>query len=260
MAAKILLLDIETAPALTRVWGLFDQNIGINQIVKDGYVLMWSAKWLGSPKIMWDAVQHYSDGVHGRDLERYEKRIAQSIWKLLDEADIVITHNGDEFDLKWLNATFLKHGMPPTSSYKSIDTLKESRKNFRFMSNKLEYLLRKLDLGAKIKTDFELWVQCMKGSKSSWYKMVTYCKNDVTSLEELYLEIRPFIKHHPNLALYIDDLGRKTCPNCQGNAIKKKGFEYTAVGKYQRYVCIACGKNFRETKQSKMLGKSPVTD
>lgn len=243
--AKILVLDLETAPATVHSWGLWKVNIGVNQIVKDGYVLMWAAKWFGENKIYSDTVTNHAQP---KDYDTIgEREIAKSIWKLVDEADIIVTHNGDDFDLKWLNAIFIKHHLPPASTYKSVDTLKEARKSARFISNSLAYLLKKLDLGYKIDTGgFDLWTSCMKGDTSAWKKMITYCKNDVTKLERLYKRLRPYIKLHPNLGLFAKQ-GERLCPNCGGDKLKKKGFFYTSVSKFQRYVCLDCGKNIRDT-------------
>lgn len=252
--AKILLLDIETAPALVYSWGLFKQNIGINQIVKDGYVLMWCAKWLHEKRIMSDTLVNYSKHLPGavrtcEDLEKLEHHIAKSIWKLVDEADIVVTQNGEQFDLLWLNTMFLKHHLPPVSTYKSVDTLREAKKTQRFISNKLDYMARKLDLGRKIDTGgFELWTGCMNGDLRSWHKMEVYCKNDVKVLERIYLRLRPFMILHPNLGTFADDADMH-CPNCGSTRIRRKGFFYTAVSKFQRFICVDCGKNIRDTKR-----------
>lgn len=251
--ARILLLDIETAPAKVFTWSIWDVNIGLNQIIEDKYVLMWAAKWLGKKEIFSDSVCNHTTP------EKYstvgEKKIAQSVWKLLDEADIVITHNGNSFDIKELNSVFLKHHLPPVSSFKSIDTKLESKKNFRFLSVKMEFLLKKLDIGAKLDNGgFELWKGCMRGETKAWLKMIRYCKGDVTGLERLYKEFRPFIKSHPNLALYSGQ--GNCCPNCAKDTLQKKGFAYTVGGKYQRLVCTNCGKNVRDTK--KLNGKGFV--
>lgn len=242
--AKILLLDIETAPAKCYTWGLFDQNIGLNQIIEDGYMLCWSAKWLGEARIYYDALpNHATYKVRPTD----DREIVRSIWKLIDDADIVVAHNGANFDIKWLNALFLKHGMRPPASYKVVDTLTEAKSIGRFISNKLEWLVKKLEVGAKMDTGgFELWTGCMSGDKRAWVKMITYNRKDVLILEKLYLKLRPFMKRHPNLALYNED--RKGCPNCASTVLRKKGFAYTAVGKFQRYICLNCGKDTRDGK------------
>jgi len=245
--AKILFLDIETAPNKVYTWALFDQNIGINQIIEPSYVLCWAAKWANERTMMSDAIINYSRNFkkHPRD----DSKIALSMWKLLDEADIVVTHNGNRFDLKWLNTIFLKHGMPPPSTYASIDTYQQLRTNFRFQSNKLQFSAGDLGLGQKVKHEgFDLWIKCMRGEIKPWKRMVKYCCGDVRLLEDLYTELRPFIKNHPNLALYEDTVDGLVCPNCTGRRFKKKGFAYTSSQKYQRNVCLDCGKNIRDRK------------
>src|ERR1700676_2950804 len=93
---KTLVLDIETAPMTAYVWGLKDQNIGINQIKQDWSVLAWAAKWLGEKKIQ------YRDVSCNKDLF-YDRNILEPLWKLLDEANVVITQYGSGFDGPRLN-------------------------------------------------------------------------------------------------------------------------------------------------------------
>jgi len=52
---KILLIDIEVAPNTAHVWGIFDQNISINQLLESSYTLCYAAKWYGESKIMFDS-------------------------------------------------------------------------------------------------------------------------------------------------------------------------------------------------------------
>lgn len=241
---RILMFDLETAPYQAYTWGLHDVNIGVEQIVTDGYILMWSAKWLGEKEIMWDAVYKHAKPAQYSTIG--EREITKSIWKLVDEADIVVTHNGDSFDLKHLNQAFLIHGLPPVSSVKSVDTLKEARYIGYFISKKLAYLTQKFKLGAKIDTGgFGLWKQVMSGDKGAWKKMVTYCIHDTRLEEKVYLLLRPFMRHHPNLSVY---LGENTCDGCRGTSFRQKGFAYTATGKFHRYICKKCGKNRRGTE------------
>jgi hypothetical protein len=81
---RVLLFDIETAPILGYVWRLWDQNVALNQIASDWYVLAWAAKWRGEKEV------HYMDQRFAPDMEN-DKAILKGIWKLLDEADIVVT-------------------------------------------------------------------------------------------------------------------------------------------------------------------------
>lgn len=253
--AKILLLDIETAPASAYTWSLWDVNIGLNQIITDKYVLMWSAKWLDNKEVMFDTVARHSHSSHYTNVG--EKAIAKSIWKLLDEADIVITHYGNGFDLKELNGLFLKHHLKPVSSYVSIDTKAVVKQNFRFLSTKLEFILKKLELGEKAKHEgFGMWLGCMAGDKKAWDKMIKYCKRDVTELQKLYLELKPFIKNHPNLNLWNNTTGK--CENGCKSRLEKKGFAYTKQNVYQRYICPECGKNTRDTKRIKRADNTGI--
>jgi len=246
MSAKILFLDIETAPNKVYTWGLWEQNVGLEQIIQPGYMLSWSAKWLGDKKILSDSLFNYRKKYKENPTD--DSEISKTAWALIDEADIVVAHNGLDFDLKWLNAVFLKNGLQPASTIKVIDTLKVARANFRFLSNKLDFLSKTLGIGEKLKHEgFGLWVKCMSGDAKAWKRMIDYNKKDVKLLEDIYMKLRPFISNHPNLALY-SDLKAKICPNCLSPRLRNKGYAYTATNKYTRYVCRDCGKNTRDRK------------
>lgn len=246
MKAKILLLDIETAPNLVYTWGLWKQNVALNQIVQTGYMLSWAAKWIGKKEIMSDSLR---DNRSKRLDLHDDSSITKSIWKLLDEADIVIAHNGDQFDIKWLNGLFLKHKLKPVSPFKSIDTLRVVKENFRFISNKLDYICSLIRIGNKLKHEgFSLWTGCMSGDKKCWKKMIRYNKHDVVLLEKVYHQIKPFIKWHPNVTQYEDD-GKLACPVCGSVKKEARGFAFTANGGYQRFVCKDCGKWYKSPKR-----------
>lgn len=237
---KILILDIETAPVLAHVWGLWDQNVGLNQIKSDWHVLSWSAKWFGDKKIM------YQDQRTSKSIED-DKRLLEGIWKLLDEADIIVTQNGKAFDQKKLFARFILNGMKPPSSFKHIDTKQIASRHFAFTSNKLEYLTSKLcTKHKKLKTKrfqgFELWKACLAGDKAAWSEMERYNKADVLSLEELYTKLIPW-DSSINFALYSDE-PVDVC-SCGSKEFKRNGYCYTSVGKYQRHKCIKCGAELR---------------
>jgi hypothetical protein len=243
MAAKVLIWDIETAPILGYVWGLFDQNIGLNQIHSDWHVLAWSAKWLGEKEVM------YMDQRKTKDITN-DKKILEVLWKLLDEADIVVTQNGKQFDQKKVNARFVQHGMQPPSSYKHIDTKLLAKKHFGFTSNKLAYMTDKLCTKYKKLEHgkfpgFELWKECLRGNIKAWKEMEKYNKYDVLSLEELYLKLIPW-DNTVNFSLYYDN-DVQTC-SCGSMEFKHIGFHYTPTGKYQRFRCKKCGKEGRLNK------------
>jgi hypothetical protein len=243
---KILILDIETAPILGEVWGMWENNLSLNQINKDWHLLSWSAKWLGDPanKIMFA-------GQGGVKNVENDKKICVKMWNLLDEADIVIGHNSKKFDTKKLNSRFLlnkiKKGAPP-SPYKQIDTLSIAKKHFAFTSNKLEYLTDKLckkfkKLKHKKFPGHELWVECVRGNKSAWREMEKYNKHDVLGTEELYNVLKKW-DNSINFDLYTDDIVSK-CSKCNNTTFQNRGFDYTEVGKYQLFRCKKCWKCYR---------------
>jgi len=236
---KILVFDIETAPILAYTWGLFDQNVGLNQIKSDWHFLSWGAKWYGDPpsKVM------YMDNSKVKNVQD-DKKLIEGLWKLLDEADIIITQNGDKFDVKKFNARAAIHGMQPPSPFRSTDTLKESRKVFSFTSHKLEYMSAALNkkykkLTHKAYPGFELWKACLAGDKKAWKEMKTYCVHDVLATEELYNNIQGWIKTQ-NLACYFDDIQVRCF--CGSTNLIKKGPVYIGAGKFQGYLCKDCGK------------------
>lgn len=240
---KILLFDIETAPIRAHVWGLWENNVGLNQIESDWHLLSWAAKWLGKSKVM------YQDQRKATDIED-DLKLLKGIWDLLDEADIVITQNGKQFDSKKLNARFVIQGMQPPSSYKHIDTRQLAKKHFGFTSNKLEYMTDKLckrykKLKHKKFPGHELWTECLRGNIDAWKEMERYNKHDVLSLEELYKRLIPW-DNAINFSVFRDD-DTVVC-TCGSTSFRRNGFFYSSVGKYQRYRCTECGSELRDRK------------
>ncbi len=248
---KVLIFDVETAPILGYFWGLFDQTIGLNQIKSDWHLLSFSAKWLGDPesKII------YHDQRNVKNVED-DSKLLKKIWKLLDECDVVITQNGNKFDIKKLNARFILNGMQPPSSFKKIDTLLIAKKQFGFTSNKLEYMTDKLctkykKLVNKKFSGFTLWSECLKGNLDAWNEMELYNRLDVLSLEELYFKLIPWDSSAINFNLYHD--GTEHVCKCGNTNLKRNGHTYTPTGRYQRYKCTNCGAETRDNKN--MLDK-----
>lgn len=229
MSIRILHLDIEMAPSLATVWGLFNQNISIDQLIGDSEVLTWVAKWDGEPGVLTGSL--VADG---------RKRMLKRIHRLIDEADAVVTWNGNGFDLKVLNKDFLLLGLSPPAPAKSIDLLQTSRTRFRFTSNKMDYVARKLGLkGKKKHRGHQLWLDCMNRKKSAFAEMMAYNKQDVVILEGIYKRFKPWITNHPHPALYTKDEA-PVCRICGSSAMTKRGKAPTTVGLYQRYQC-ECG-------------------
>jgi hypothetical protein len=238
---KVLLFDIETAPILGYVWSLWRNDIALNQMHSDWYVLSWAAKWLDKPEVM------YMDQRTAKNIEN-DKEILRHLWNLLDEADIVVTQNGKSFDQKKLFARFVLNGFQPPSTFKHIDTKLLAQKHFGFTSNKLEYMTDRLctrykKLKHKRFPGFELWRACLAGKEAAWKEMEKYNRHDVMALEELYKKLIPW-DDSINFSVYHDEPVH-IC-KCGGRSFKKQGWHYTAVGKFQRYRCKSCGAETRD--------------
>ena len=243
---KILIFDIETAPMQVYTWGLFQQDIGLPMIIKDWYVLCWSAKWLDEDKILHDALNLHKEYKSDNDCE-YE--VIESIWTLLDSCDIAVAHNGKSFDKKKLNAKFLEYGFPEPT-YKLVDTMLIAKGNFALTSNKLDYITKKFGGEGKISTSFDLWKGCMNGDKTSWTKMVEYCDRDVQELEQVYLTLRPWDKLSPNYGQYLDQ-NKLVCNACGSDLLTYEKDLHTGVSTYEVFICNDCGKKMRTRKSVK---------
>jgi predicted RNA-binding Zn-ribbon protein involved in translation (DUF1610 family) len=227
---KILHLDIETAPARAYVWGLFNQNISINQIEEPGYTLCWAAKWHQQPNIYFSSIHHFD-----------KQRMLYSIYELLDEADVVVHYNGRKFDIPKLNQEFLLNNMPRPSPVLQIDLLSTVRRHFKFQSNKLDFVAQQLGMGNKVEhKGMSLWRDCMAGDDEAWEVMRRYNIRDVELLEKVYDRLRPWISNHPNHGLFITE-GEHVCPNCGSHHLQKRGTYYAKTLTYQRYRCTDCG-------------------
>jgi RNase H-like protein len=246
--AKILLLDIETLPINADVWGTYKQNINPQQIRKDWSILCWSAKWLFSEDTMGEVV------LPKEAINRQDSSVLEGAWKLMNDADMIVWQNGDNFDAKKLNTRFLLNGYPPPMFYKTVDTYKVLTENFDFTYNKLDWVADVLGVGRKVQTSFAWWTECGNGNKEYLNKMLEYNKFDVQLTEEVYLKLRPWIKNHPNLNLF-DTTGWDACRCCGSTEIRWEGKYQTALGLYKGFRCQKCGAIGRSTlKKFKLAG------
>lgn len=237
--AKVLVLDIETRPLEVYTWELGEQHISIGQIKKDWGVIAWAAKWLGDSPTK--VIYHDLRGNPNGD----DKSLLIPLWALLDQADIVVTQNGQKFDGPKLNARFILHGMRPPSPYKHLDTYQIVKRVAQFTSNKLEYLTDKLCTKYKKLSHAEypglsLWLQCLAGNVKAWEAMRKYNIHDVLSTEELYLKVRAWAPQ--SMPKVFHSLRVRVCETCGSNALQSRGFERVKTAKYRRYQCQSCGK------------------
>jgi hypothetical protein len=169
------------------------------------------------------------------------KQMLKHVHKLLDEADAVVHYNGTKFDIPTLNWEFAKQGLAPPTPYHQIDLYRVVKQKMKAASNKLDFICQEFGLGGKVNhKGMELWDECMAGDEKAWRVMERYNKQDVRLLPKLYEKLLPWIKNHPNHALYVEEPASPVCPNCGSTHVIKNGIEATATMQYQRYRCKDC--------------------
>lgn len=254
---RILVLDIETLPLESYTWGLFDQNVGLNQIKRDWSALSYAAKYIGEDHV-------YYDDTRNQSTIRDDRDIIAAICALLDECDIVVGQNVKKFDLRKVRARAIMHGLAPFREPLVQDTMLMARSVGSFTSNKLEYLTDKLTTTKKLKhkdfPGFDLWLGVMQGNEAAWESMKEYNMVDILSTEELYLKLRPWVRNHPNMSLFYKD-ENKRCPRCGSVNVYPTEVEYKGVSEYQGYCCRDCGGHSRSrfTLNSKGKRKNLLT-
>lgn len=236
---RILVLDIETAPIEAFVWGLWEQNVGLDFIKTEWSMLAFAARWMDEKKTI------YADtGGRGAGKVRDDKALTQQIRGLLEEADIVVAQNGKRFDIRKINARMVIHGFGPPAPYRVVDTMIEARKYFAFTSQKLAWTSKYLTDSPKSEhkkfPGFELWVECLRDNPKAWAEMRKYNCQDVISTLKVYLKLRPWINNHPNIGMH-DSADKPNCPKCGSRDLQMRGDAVTQQGRYNRYQCQSCG-------------------
>lgn len=254
---NILYLDIETAPKLAYVYRFFKENISPKQVKEHGYIISFAAIWNDSPD---------KEVIYQETRTEDDRELVAQLIGLLDRADIVIGHNVEYFDAATINARALVLGLKPPSPYKVVDTYKAAKRYFKFESNSLEYISGVLNIKHKKLSHnkfpgFELWIECMKGNPDAFKENKKYNCWDTFSTRDVYKEMRPWIRNHPNMAVY-DEENSHVCPGCGGKHLHSRGYSYTNTGKYQKFHCQDCGKwsRTRYSERNKDAAKGLLTN
>lgn len=241
---KILIFDIETMANLAYVWGKYEQDV--IDFEREWFILCFAYKWYGEKKVHTVSLPDFQ--LYKKDKEN-DLHVVQVLWDLFNQADVIMTHNGDAFDIKKVNARFVFHKLPPPSPYKTIDTKKVAKRYFNFNSNKLDDLGRYLGVGRKLpNTGWNLWKRCYLGDEKAWKEMLKYNKQDVVLLENIYEKFKPYMLNHPNRQAY--NLNRASCPNCGHKHSHSRGYEMRVGYKINRLQCKGCGRWFYGEKLS----------
>ena len=243
MGAKLLFLDIETAPIIMASWTVFDANAV--WVERDTFILMASYKWAHEKTVKTVSLPDFPGYAKNK---HDDKALCGVLHDLLDRADLVCAHNGQAFDVKKIQSRLIVNGFNKPSPFRVIDTLKIARSAFKFDSNKLDNIGRYLREGRKIpNTGAALWRGCVDGDAKSWATMARYCRQDVALLERVYHRLKSWAPNHPDLRVY-DDKDATCCPTCASPNTQRRGTAVKLKYKYQRLQCLDCGSWFSGEK------------
>lgn len=232
MGRRRLFFDIETSPNVGLFWQAgYKQRIDYDNIIKERAIICICYKWEGEESVFslqWDKKQS-------------DKKMLVDFIKVANHADELVGHNGDKFDLPWIRTRCLFHGIDMFPSYTTIDTLKVSRSQFKFNSNRLDYIAKYLGIGKKLHTEFNLWKRILlNNDNDAMLHMVDYCKEDVRLLEQVYSRLKTHTKHKTHYGvIYGQDRG--SCPECGSDELIRQKVRFTAAGtKHIVYKCKVC--------------------
>lgn len=238
---KVLVWDIETAPGTAYYWRPLVRFIPHHMVQNPPFMICWSAKWLGEKQIMSDFA------TPAEIADKDDARICASIAKLIREADIIVAHNGDQFDLPFLRGRIYANNQEPLGPTDTIDTKKMAAKDFDLSHNNLDAIAKLRDFGSKDKTDFSWWTDILAGSTTRMKEMVKYNRKDVKILEDVFESMRPHVTRLKRL--YDIAEGVAACQHCGSTHVQKRGTKKarTHASTFQVYQCqnADCMRYFR---------------
>lgn len=241
---KRLFFDIETAPMIVYSWRVgWKLTIGTDNIINDWKIICISYKWEGEDKV------HTLDW--GKEM--CDKKLLEDFIKIANQADEMVAHNGDRFDIKKIRTRCIFHRIPMFPDYKTLDTLKKAKSGFNFNSNRLDYIAKFLGVGAKLEHEgFNMWVKCMQGDKEALKAMVEYCEMDIIVLEDVFLTMQNYIKHNIHTGVIGNNL-KHSCPNCGSEETTLLKNKVTAMGTVKRLMeCNSCKYTYDISNSSYM--------
>lgn len=217
--AKILLWDLET----THLKADF------------GTLLCAGYKWLGEKKIYVPTIA---------DTKRFQRDptddydLVKSFAEVLREADIWVTYFGKGFDVKFMQAKMLEHGLGILPNTPHVDLYFVVKQNLALSRKSLGNVATFLNFeAAKTPVDGRTWKKAMAGSRAALKYIVDHCRADVALLEEAYLMLRPLVRQHPRVAQAIEP-----CRVCGGTRLQRRGLAVRVTkGERYRWHCQNCG-------------------
>ncbi len=237
---RILILDVERLPGITQQYwwdrgDLKNRYIHYETVVRQPRTTICCMKWYDRDEPI--ELAEWDKG--GR------KQFLKKIHRLLEQADIVVGHNVDNADIPWLRGDLhIEAGLPPLPPFKTVDTLKVLRRQF-----KSGVPFKGLDafcqiVGIPSKTDHYdrmAMERAVDGSVEDRERLTAYCTGDVIATQGLLDYLRPFITNHPTL--FVDgESAMNVCNRCGSSETAPNAKRYVAnVMTYQMLKCANCG-------------------
>lgn len=240
---RMLFLDVETRPDIAVSFTRFKANMTQDHIIEEGGGLISIAWQFGQHGDLNGMVQTADEAIENDDYELVKTLVDQ-----IEDSDIIVGHNIDQFDLPVIRARAVINGLRPPKLVKTVDTLKIAR-TMKFQSNKLDSLAQVLGVGEKHRhSGISMWVGCIRGEESSLEEMLKYNLIDVEILVKVYNKIRSFDPKAPNAGLYnpSEELACRVCGS--HNVLPTGSTVKTGVASYTEYVCTDCGARSRDRK------------
>jgi hypothetical protein len=231
---KRLFWDIETSPNISFCWRAGPkQFVNPDGIIIERKVICIGFKWEGDPTVhilFWDKYQN-------------DKQMLQTFLEVANEADELVAHWGDSFDMPWFRTRCVIHGLQPLPDYKTVDTCAWASRLFAFNSNKLDYIAKLLGIGQKIATNLDLWKKVvLENDRDALLYMGRYCAGDVADLlEPVWNKLRVVAKPKTHAGVSVG-LEKWTCAHCGDDHVLTSKKRVTAQGTVQwQMKCRKCG-------------------
>ena len=243
---RVLILDVEMSKC---IYYTFPSHRPVKLNPKDkiqGQFMLTAAwKWWGEDEVHLASVLD--------DKRRFKKDptddfyVVSSLCDAVKEADIVVGHNSDAFDIKHLAFLAYKHDLEPLPVTHSIDTLKQARKRFKNDSLSMDAIVKAR--GLTYKTDVlnknKVWNDATSGDPEAIKIIGEYNIDDVNVQEEMFEDMLPWMVNIPSLHLVDgkEENGR-VCAKCgEKHNLIQRGVWYNKArnAKYHRFSCNTCG-------------------
>ena len=240
---KILILDVERLPGITtQYWwdrgDLKNRYIHYETVVRQPRTTIVCAKWYDQPEVI--ELAEWDPG--GR------KKFLKNVHRLMAQADIIVGHNLDNADVPWLAGDlYIEGGLPPLPPFKTVDTLKVLRRQFKSGApfKSLDAFCQIAGIPSKTdKYDREAMERAVNKSIEDRERLVSYCSGDVIATQGLYDFLRPWINNHP--ALFVDGKdSMTTCHRCGHDTVPIAKRYVANVLTYGMRRCTECGGHSR---------------